>query len=126
MTAAEPVPYVSPQEYGNRSETRWVAVRDSEGLGLLISGDPVLEFSAHPNWPEDLTLPSRGSKHPPDVQRRDFVCLTLDHAQMGVGGDDSWGARVHPQYILPAKDYSFTLTFRPLKPGDDPAAKAAR
>lgn len=126
MTAAEPVPYVSPQEYGNRSETRWVAVRDSEGLGLLISGDPVLEFSAHPNWPEDLTLPSRGSKHPPDVQRRDVVCLTLDHAQMGVGGDDSWGARVHPQYILPAKDYSFTLTFRPLKPGDDPAAKAAR
>jgi beta-galactosidase len=126
MMAAEPVPYVSPQEYGNRADTRWLAVRDAEGRGLLISGDPVLEFSAHPFWPEDLTQESRGSKHPPDIQRRDLVCLTLDHAQMGVGGDDSWGARVHPQYTLPAKGYSFTLTLRPLRPGDDPGSLAAR
>ncbi|MGZ5497480.1 MAG: beta-galactosidase small subunit-related protein, partial [Candidatus Aminicenantales bacterium] len=63
---------------------------------------------------------------PPDVQKRDFVCLTLDHAQMGVGGDDSWGARIHPQYTLPAKDYVFTLTLRPLRPGDDATALARR
>ncbi|MGB8959301.1 MAG: glycoside hydrolase family 2 TIM barrel-domain containing protein [Candidatus Aminicenantales bacterium] len=124
MTPAEPIPYVSPQEFGSRTDTRWLAVRDAEGRGLLVSGDPVLEFSAHPYWPEDLTLPSRGAKHPPDVPRRDFVCLTLDHAQMGVGGDDSWGARIHPQYTLPAKNYSFELTFLPLRPGDDPEAKA--
>jgi len=124
MTAAEPLPYVSPQEYGNRTDTRWLAVRDAEGRGLLVSGDPVLEFSAHPFWPEDLTQESRGSKHPPDIQRRDFTCLTLDAAQMGVGGDDSWGARVHPQYTLPAKDYAFTFILLPLRPGDDPAAKA--
>jgi len=120
-TAAEPLPYVSPQEFGNRTDTRWLAVRDGEGRGLLVTGDPVLEFSAHPFWPEDLTQESRGSKHPPDVQRRDLVCLTLDAAQMGVGGDDSWGARVHPQYTLPARDFSFTLTLRPLRPGEDPA-----
>jgi len=123
MTAAEPIPYVSPQEYGNRSETRWLAVRDGEGRGLLVSGDPIFEFSAHPFWPEDLTQESRGAKHPPDVQKRDFVCLTLDHAQMGVGGDDSWGARVHPQYTLPAKDTSFVLTLRPLRPGEDPLVR---
>ena len=126
MTAAEPIPYVSPQEFGNRADTRWLAVRDAEGRGVLITGDPVIEFSAHHFWPEDLTQPSRGSKHPPDVQRRDFVCLTLDHAQMGVGGDDSWGARIHPQYTLPAKDYDFTLTLRPLKPGEGPGAGQAR
>ena len=77
-TAAEPIPYVSPQEYGNRADTRWLAVRDGEGRGLLVAGDPVLEFSAHPFWPEDLTQESRGSKHPPDVPGRDLVCLTLD------------------------------------------------
>jgi len=126
MTAAEPSPYVSPQEFGNRTDTRWVAVRNASGHGLLITGDPVLEFSAHPYWPEDLTQESRGSKHPPEVQKRDFVCLTLDAAQMGVGGDDSWGARVHPQYTLPAKDYAFTLTLRPLGPGNEPAAAPAR
>ncbi len=125
-TATEPIPYVSPQEYGNRTDTRWLAIRDGEGWGVLVAGDPVLEFSAHPFWPEDLTQESRGSKHPPDVERRDLVCLTLDAAQMGVGGDDSWGARVHFQYTLPAKDTRFTLTFRPLRPGDDPTAAAAR
>jgi beta-galactosidase len=128
MTAGEPFPYVSPQEYGNRTDTRWVAVRDSEGYGLLVAGDPVLEFSAHPYWPEDLTLESRGSKHPPDVLRRGFTCLTLDHAQMGVGGDDSWGARVHPEYTLPAKGYAYTFRLRPLKPGEDAGdvARAAK
>ena len=123
-TAGEPFPYVSPQEYGNRTDTRWVAVRDAAGWGLLVAGDPILEFSAHPYWPEDLTQESRGSMHPPEVQKRDFVCLTLDHAQMGVGGDDSWGERVHPQYTLPAKGYSYTFRLQPLKPGDDPAAAA--
>jgi beta-galactosidase len=121
-TAGEAFPYVSPQEYGNRTDTRWLAVRDDEGRGLLVAGDPVLEFSAHPYWPEDLTQESRGSKHPFEVHERDFVCLTLDAAQMGVGGDDSWGARVHPQYTLPAKATAFTLVLRPLKPGQDPSA----
>jgi beta-galactosidase len=127
-TAGEPFPYVSPQEYGNRTDTRWLAVRDGEGHGLLVSGDPAFEFSAHPYWPEDLTQESRGSKHPPAVPKRDFVCLTLDHGQMGVGGDDSWGARVHPEYTLPAKEYAFKLRLVPLAPGDDPgaAARAAR
>jgi len=127
-TAGEPFPYVSPQEYGNRTDTRWMAVRDAEGRGLLVAGDPVFEFSAHPYWPEDLTLESRGLKHPPDLEGRGFVCLTLDAAQMGLGGDDSWGARVHPAYTLPAKDYVFALILRPLRPGDDPAevARTAR
>ncbi len=122
--AAEVLPYVSPQEYGNRTEVRWAAVRDGRGYGLLIAGEPLFEFSAVPHWPEDLTLDSRGSKHPHEIIRRDFTCLTLDHAQMGVGGDDSWGARVHPQYTIPAAAYSYTFHLRPLKPGDDPAALA--
>ena len=122
--ANEPFPYVSPQEYGNRTDTRWLAVRDAEGWGLLVSGSPVFEFSAHPYWPEDLTQESRGSTHPPDVEKRGFVCLTLDAVQMGVGGDDSWGARIHPQYTIPAEKRSFALTLRPLRPGDDAAAAA--
>ncbi len=125
-TADEPFPYVSPQEYGNRTDTRWMSVRDAEGRGLLISGSPLFEFSAHPYWPEDLTLESRGSKHPPEIAKRDFVCLTLDAAQMGVGGDDSWGARVHPQYTLPAEARGLRLVLVPLEPGDDAAALAAR
>jgi beta-galactosidase len=124
--AEQMVPYVAPQEYGNRSDTRWVAVRDKEGIGLLIVGQPRLGFSALPHWPEDLTLESRGAKHPADIIKRDFTCLALDQAQMGVGGDDSWGAPVHPEYTLPAKSCSYSFRVRPLGHDDDPSALAKR
>jgi beta-galactosidase len=124
--AGEVCPYAAPQEFGSRCDTRWLAVRNREGAGLLIAGQPLLGFSALPHWPEDLTLDKRGAKHPVDVMRRDFTCLTLDLAQMGVGGDDSWGAPVHPEYTLPAKAYSYSFRVRPLGKDDDPAALARR
>jgi beta-galactosidase len=124
--AEQTVPYVAPQEYGNHCDTRWVAVRNKEGAGLLIAGQPVFGFAALPHWPEDLTLVSRGAEHPVDIIRRDFTCLTLDLAQMGVGGDDSWGALVHPEYTLPAKAYSYSFRVRPLLEGDDPEDLASR
>jgi hypothetical protein len=34
--------------------------------------------------------------------------------QMGVGGDNSWGAKPHPQYLIPAGDYTFQFRMRPL------------
>ncbi|MBT5420783.1 MAG: hypothetical protein HOK80_07810, partial [Candidatus Cloacimonetes bacterium] len=40
--------------------------------------------------------------------------LNIDLAQMGVGGDDSWGARTHPQYTLPARDYEFEFYIIPI------------
>jgi beta-galactosidase len=117
--ADQVIPYVTPQEYGNRTDTRWVAIRDKDGAGLLITGGTLFEFSALPYWPEDLTLESRGSKHPVDILKRDFTCLTLDLAQMGVGGDDSWGARVHQEYTVPAKAYSYSFRIRPIRVGGD-------
>jgi beta-galactosidase len=33
---------------------------------------------------------------------------------MGVGGDDSWGARTHPEYTLPAKQYQYEFVIEPL------------
>lgn len=41
--------------------------------------------------------------------------LRLNHKQMGVGGDNSWGAHTHDQYKLFAdRDYSYTYRLRPL------------
>jgi beta-galactosidase len=68
---------------------------------------------------EDLTQESRGSKHPFEIQKRDFVSLNLDFRQMGVGGDDSWGAKPHPQYLIPAQTYSWKLRLRPFTSSDD-------
>jgi beta-galactosidase len=118
------VPYVSIQEYGNRTETRWVALRNADGLGLLAVGLPRLDFSARLYTDEDLTQEKRGDKHPADIAKRDFISLDLDYGQMGVGGDDSWGAMTHSQYLLRGRDFAYRFRLRPLKPGDDPAALA--
>ncbi|MBR1909034.1 MAG: hypothetical protein IJ821_00450 [Lachnospiraceae bacterium] len=33
--------------------------------------------------------------------------------QMGVGGDDSWGAKIHPEYLIDvSKDVVFTYRFK--------------
>jgi len=32
--------------------------------------------------------------------------------QMGVGGDNSWGARPHKQYQIPVEEYNFSLTIK--------------
>jgi len=56
---------------------------------------------------------SHGGKHPSDMEKQKFIDLNIDYRQMGVGGDDSWGAKTHPEYRLPAKDYSYSFRFRP-------------
>ena len=117
-TAAELYyPYVRPQENGNRTETRWVAVRDESGLGLLIVGDPWLSWSALPFTQEDLDEGSRKTgRHTFDLVARDFVSLNVDLAQMGVGGDNSWGAQPLEPYQLAYGEYGFSFHIRPLAP----------
>ncbi len=118
------VPYVSIQEYGNKTDCRWAALTAPDGAGLLAVGRPQFDFSALPYTTEDLTQDVRGAKHPVDIAKRDFVSLHLDYGQMGVGGDDSWGAQTHPQYRLGVKDYAYSLILKPLAAGQDPAAAA--
>jgi beta-galactosidase len=119
-TVAETIiPYVSIQEYGNRTDVRWMALSNRDGVGLLAVGQPQLDFSALPYTSEDLTQDSRGEKHPADIAQRDFVTLNLDYGQMGVGGDDSWGAQTHAQYRISMKEYVYRLRLRPIAKNDD-------
>lgn len=114
------VPYISPQENGTRTGVRWLALFDEKGTGIAFFGMDSLSMSALRYTIEDLTQKSRGTMHTIDLKERDFVELNVDLKQMGVGGDDSWGARPHPQYTLPAQNYSYSFRLRPLAPGEDP------
>ncbi len=117
-------PYVRPQENGNRSDTRWVALWNAaSGVGLLAVGAPTIDFSAYPFANEDFDEgPEKRQRHTYDLERRPFVTLNLDYRQMGVGGDNSWGARPHEQYTLPVKGYSYSFRLRPFTQSDgDPA-----
>lgn len=48
-----------------------------------------------------------------------LISVNLDYKQMGVGGDNSWGARTHPQYTLTDKNYAYSFRLKMVKNGDD-------
>lgn len=104
--------YIRPQENGNRTDVRWIALTDDDGTGLLVSGEPLLEVNASHFTPEDLSI---GARHDYQLTPREEVVLRLSHRQMGVGGDNSWGAHTHDEYKLFAnRDYAYTYRLRPL------------
>ncbi|TPV95978.1 MAG: DUF4981 domain-containing protein [Myxococcales bacterium FL481] len=112
-------PYVRPQETGNKTDVRWVALVNSQGVGLMAIGDPLLNVSAYPFAHEDFEPARPGTrKHAEQLRPRPWVTVNLDHAQMGVGGDTSWGARPHPQYRLPAQPYHYRFILRGFSPRD--------
>jgi len=116
------VKYVSPQENGYKTDVRWVALTQKNSVGLLAVGQPTLCFSALPYSIEDLTQESRGTKHPTDLEERNFIEFNIDYKQTGVGGDNSWGARPLEKYTLQAKEYSYSFRLRPvLSKNESPA-----
>jgi beta-galactosidase len=110
------VPYVFPQENGGREETRWVAVTDSGGAGLMVMGLPGFHFSAQRYRLEDFTA----ARNRAELRPRSETVLHVDGFHMGVGGDTGWGQTVHPEYRLLPGRYRYTVRLRPLQPGDDP------
>jgi beta-galactosidase len=107
-------PYIRPQENGNRTDVRWVSLVGEDGIGLLATADPVMEFSALFFDDQDFDEGDRKDhRHLWDLAPRDHVTLDLDMRQMGVGGDTSWGARPHPEYRLPAGPYEYRVRLIP-------------
>ncbi len=106
--------YVRPQETGNKTDVRWMALTTAAGRGLLVEGRRLLSASAWPCTMEDLEK----ADHVNELPKRDFITVNIDDKQMGVGGDDSWGARVHPEYTLPAKKYSYEFTLKRCREAD--------
>jgi beta-galactosidase len=110
-------PYVRPQEYGNLTQVRWMALKDSKGNGIMIAGYEPLNMRAIRYNINDLSgLPA--ARHACEVPMADYIVVNVDLFQMGVGGDDSWGAPVHPQYTYPAKEYTYTFRLFPFKVSD--------
>jgi beta-galactosidase len=122
-------PYIRPQENGYKTETRWLTLTDDSGTGFLFKGSPLICFAALHNIHDDFESPGRLSQyrrdaksantHTDDVKPRELVNVNIDLGQMGVGGDDSWGAPIHPPYRLLDRRYEYTFSIRPLTKDDD-------
>ena len=96
------LPYVMPQEHGNHTGVRWLELRNGQGRGLRITGEPLLNFSASHFTADDLYK----ATHTVDLVPRAETILNLDLAQRGLG-TASCGPDTLPQYHLQGRDHCF-------------------
>lgn len=110
-------PYVRAQETANKCDVRWFTLASKAGAGIRVEGAEPLSVSAW-NFPQDdlLYVPSTiEHRHGGCVNKKDMVWVNIDHLQMGVGGDNTWGAMVHPEYTITPKEWSYSFTIKNLK-----------
>jgi hypothetical protein len=106
--AEQYVPYIYPQENGNKTDVRWAAVTDARGLGLLAVAQPLMEASVHHFTAEDFTR----ANHTHELAPRNETILNLDYRQGGLGSN-SCGPEPLPQYQLKPEPVTFTVRLRP-------------
>jgi beta-galactosidase len=111
-------PYSQPQETGTKVEVRWTAITNASGAGLLAVGQPLLGVNALHYSAEDMD--QAGHRHQMPVQAETY--LNLDWKQMGLGGDDSWGALPLEKYRLKAVPLQYRFRLRPITADDQPMA----
>ena len=87
--------YLVPQECGNHTHVRRASVTDNLGRGMEFSGKE-LSFSALPYTPHELENAMHSYELPPVY----YTVVRVALQQMGVAGDDSWGARTHEEYLI--------------------------
>ena len=93
-------PYLNPQECGNQDEIRRLRLTDTRGLGLEITSDAPFSASVLPYTSHEMEAAHNISELPP-VKK---TVLSLRGGVCGIGGDDSWGAPVHDEYLLDASE----------------------
>jgi len=119
--------YSRPQETGNKTDVRWMSVRSSALTLTVRSGDDhllsgsvwpfdteALDFEAGKDGGKSASgLVPVTAKHGADIQTGNLVQWNIDHLQMGVGGDTSWGRLVHGEYTIVPGEYRFSFRIRP-------------
>jgi len=102
--------YAKPQESGNRMGVERMSITDAQGHGIQVEGDK-LEISVQPYLPEELAA----CYHAEELQGSCRTVMDVALFRKGIGGDDSWGAPVLPQYTYPSnKPYTLTFTLKAL------------
>lgn len=108
--------YIRPQANGNRSDIRTLSFTNGNGQGIEITAPQTFGFSAHHQYNSDFDEGmEKQQRHTFDVPKRDLININIDHSQMGVGGDNSWGYLPREQYQIKPEDMSFDYMIRPIR-----------
>jgi beta-galactosidase len=102
-------PYLIPQDYGLRTDTRWVRITGKDGSGLEFRGNKLFNFSAQPYSTDNLTK----ALYTYQLHPFDGITFNLDYATSGVG---CTAAGVFPEYQVMPGRYDFVLTIKPVIP----------
>ena len=106
------IDYIKPQETGNRTDVRWVSLTNDQGAGLLVKAAKPIEFNTLTYTPEQLT----NALHSYMLPEGQDITLRINMRQMGLGGDNSWGAKPLTKYLNPSdQNYQYTYTLKPVK-----------
>jgi beta-galactosidase len=116
------VEYSRPQENGNKTGVRWLALTGSPEVGLLAVGQPTLSAAVSRFTTADLEQ----AAHAYELKPREYVVLNLDWKQMGVGGDNSWGAQPHEWARIPAQPLRYSFRLRPFRPATESPMELSR
>ena len=102
--------YLVPQECGNKTDVRYASVTDGRGRGLLFAADAnLMNFSALPYSPHEMEI----AMHDFELPRVHYTYVRVSSDQMGIAGDDSWGAKPHPEYLVDVSEKKeFTFFFK--------------
>ncbi len=125
--------YPRPQETGNKTDTRWMRL---EGEDIWLTVKPTDTHLLNGNtWPfheseldyvpgKDGGASASGlvpvtTRHGADIEIGDIVQWNIDHLQMGIGGDTSWGRLVHEEYTIPPGEYQYSFVIIPKQAGEE-------
>ncbi|MEL7834772.1 glycoside hydrolase family 2 TIM barrel-domain containing protein [Fodinibius sp. Rm-B-1B1-1] len=107
------VPYMTPQENGNKTGVRWAKLQNEDDMGLIVNSlSEPLNINAHHYRTEDL---EGELDYYYQVPTRDLVELHIDYKQRGVGGDNSWGNMPLDKYRLLEDEYHYDFVLQPIK-----------
>jgi beta-galactosidase len=100
------VPYIIPQDHGNRTDVHWMSLTSNEGIGLFVTGDKLFHFSAQKYDPGNLDR----SYYAFQLKDTDAITLNLDHRVSGVG---CTAISVMNKYRVLPEPYQFSFTIQP-------------
>jgi beta-galactosidase len=107
------VPYILPQEHGNKTDVRWMNLETADGEGLAFSAvGRLMECSASHFTAADLFA----AKHTIDLAPRAEVIVNLDYAQRGLG-TASCGPDTLEPYRIPPATYKLNYRIQPIVAG---------
>ena len=100
------VPYILPQENGNKSDVRWFSLESSK-QNITFACDQPFEFSVSHFTSEEMF----SKRHVHELKQSDITHVNIDLYQRGVG-TGSCGPQTRPEYEVPAGKHAFAIKIK--------------